>query len=67
MDVSGRLHDPAALPPGWAPSSHWIGGCGGEEKKFITAPPPVIEPQSFSLFADWSIPDRQLNMMIVNI
>jgi hypothetical protein len=30
MDVSGQLHDPAALPP-WetVPGTHWIGGLVG--------------------------------------
>jgi uncharacterized membrane protein YdcZ (DUF606 family) len=29
MDVSGQLHDPAALPPGKSPWYHWIGGWVG--------------------------------------
>jgi hypothetical protein len=29
MEVSGQLHAPAALPPGKASETHWIGGCVG--------------------------------------
>jgi hypothetical protein len=29
MEVSGQLHTPAALPPGRAPSTNWIGGWVG--------------------------------------
>jgi hypothetical protein len=47
MEVSGQLHAPAALPPGYpldrrlgGPQSH--SGCGGEEKNAQL--PPGIEP-----------------------
>jgi hypothetical protein len=47
MEVSGQLHAPAALPPGIAPDTHWIGGCvdprrNGEEKN--SQPRQGIEP-----------------------
>jgi hypothetical protein len=29
MEVSGRLHASAALPPGKKPCTHWIGGWVG--------------------------------------
>jgi hypothetical protein len=29
MGVSGQLHDPAALPPGKRPGTHFIGGWVG--------------------------------------
>jgi hypothetical protein len=52
MEVSGQLHDPAALPHERAPCTHWIGGWvgprpqsrsgrGGEEKN--SQPLPGIE------------------------
>jgi hypothetical protein len=31
MQVSGQLHDPAALPPGRAPGTRWTGGWVGPE------------------------------------
>jgi len=32
MAMSGQLHGPAALPPGRAPGTHWIGGWVGLEQ-----------------------------------
>jgi hypothetical protein len=51
MEVTGQLHDPAALPQGkspWFPLDRRVGGHqsrsgrGGEEKN--SQPPPGIEP-----------------------
>jgi hypothetical protein len=51
MEVSGQLHDPAALPQGkgpWYPLDRRLygtqsrSGSGGEEKN--SQPPPEIEP-----------------------
>jgi hypothetical protein len=49
MEVSGKLHVPAALPPGkklWYPLNRRL-GWRGEEKNFQPLPglePPIIQP-----------------------
>jgi hypothetical protein len=56
MEVGGRLHAPAALPPGKNPGTHQIGGWVGpragldvlgEEKNLL--PLPGFEPQTVKL------------------
>jgi hypothetical protein len=56
MEVSGHFHDPAALPPGKAPGTYWIGGSVGPRddliavvKRKIPSPcrdskPPITQP-----------------------
>jgi hypothetical protein len=68
LEVSGQLHAPAALLPGTAPGTHWIGGWMGprtgqddvEKTKFMTLPglelrPSFVQPVA-SRYTDCYIP-----------
>jgi hypothetical protein len=68
MEVSGQVHGPAALPPGNAPGTHWIGGWVGPRaildavvKRKIPNPrresnptTPIIQPVA-QRYTDWAI------------
>jgi hypothetical protein len=71
--VSGQLHAPAALPPGKAPGTHFIGGWvdprtsldNMEKWKFFTLkglelPPPLVVQPVASRYTDWDIPARKI-------
>jgi hypothetical protein len=68
MEVSGQLHAPAALPPGRAPGTNWIGGWVGPRavldavvKRKIPSPRRESNPRTSIVqpvaqrYTDWAI------------